>query len=83
MDNKVLVKIYVPKFEREFEMYIYVGKKIGDVIILFSRMLVDLSKGYYQYNNELLYNKVSGEEYDIETTIKKTDIRNGTELVFL
>ncbi|MBR4262232.1 MAG: hypothetical protein IKQ35_02580 [Bacilli bacterium] len=83
MDNKVLVKIYVPKFEREFEMYIYVGKKIGDVIVLFSRMLADLSKDYYQYENELLYNKNTGEKYDVLATIKKTNIRNGTELVFI
>ena len=83
MNNKVLVKIYVPKLELEYEMHIYVGKKIGDIIFLFSKMISDSSKGYYEYSNELLYNKITGEKYDINTTIKKTDIRNGTELTFI
>lgn len=84
MDNKVLVKLFVPLIEKQYEVFLPVGKKIGDIVILLSKSLVEVSGNYYQItNNEELYNRITGKAYDDTQILKNTDIRNGTELIIM
>lgn len=84
MENKVLVKLFVPFIESHYEVFLPVGKRIGDLVILLSKSLVEISNGYYDItNNERLYNRISGNAYDESQILKNTDIRNGTELIIM
>ncbi len=84
MNNKVLVELYVPLIEKKYEVFLPAGKKIGEIIILITKGLVDISNNYYQITNkERLYNHVTGKEYSRNQIIKNTDIRNGSQLVIL
>ena len=84
MDDKVLVNIIVPILEKKYEIFLPVSKTVGETIILVSKALVELSNGHYNYQNkEKLYNKVSGVQYNLSDIIKNTDIRNGTDLIFI
>ncbi|MBQ3468729.1 MAG: hypothetical protein IJH18_01550 [Bacilli bacterium] len=84
MENKVLVKLFVPYIESHYEVFLPVGKRIGDLVILLSKSLVEISNGYYDItNNERLYNRISGNAYDESQILKNTDIRNGTELIIM
>lgn len=84
MDDKVLVNIIVPKLEKKYEIFLPVSKTIGETIILVAKALVELSNGHYQYQNkEKLYNKVTGIQYNLQDIVKSTDIRNGTDLIFI
>lgn len=81
MKYKVLIKLYVPEIEEVYEMYIPINKTIGEISVLLSKLIHDLSKVYPIKNNLCLCNRHSGIIYERNHQIINTDIRNGTELV--
>ena len=84
MENKVLVTIIVPLIEKKYEVFLPVNKKIGEISSLLSKGLVDVSNGYYIVTNkEKFYNRITGKEYNNNVILQKTDIRYGTQLVFM
>ncbi len=84
MDNKVLVTIIVPLIEKKYEVFLPANKKIGEIVSLLSKGLVEVSNGYYIITNkERLYNRLNGKEYNNNQILKNTDIRHGTWLVFM
>ena len=84
MENKVLVNLYVPFLEKKYEIFLPVNKKIGEIIYLLGKALNDITGGYYIYKQtEKIYNRWNGKEYQLNELIKHTNIRNGSELVFM
>lgn len=84
MENKILVYVFVPRLEKRFEIFLPVSKTIGETIILISKALLELSNGHYIYQNEeKIYNRKTGKEYNLNDIIKDTEIRNGSELIFI
>lgn len=81
MEYKVLIKLYVPEIEETYEMYIPINKTIGEISELLCKLVNDLSKIYPAKKNALLCNRHTGFIYDRNSSIRRTDIRNGTELV--
>lgn len=84
MENKVLVTLYVPLIEKKYEVFLPVGRKIGEMLILLSKAIVDISNNIYQLRgDERIYNRITGQEYKFDELLKDTNIRNGTQLVFI
>lgn len=84
MNDKVLVNLYVPLLEKKYEVFLPASKKIGTIIPLIGKALCELSAGHYVYlETENLYNRVTGNAYNLNDLLKFTDIRNGTDLVFI
>lgn len=84
MKNKILVELIVPEIEERFDIYLPINKKIGSIINLLQKSVVELSDGdYVPTNNTILYNGETGDNYDINKIVKETDIRNGTKLVLM
>ena len=84
MDNKVLVTIIVPLIEKKYEVFLPANKKIGEIVSLLSKGLVEVSNGYYIITNkEKLHNRMTGKEYNNNQILKNTDIRHGTWLVLM
>ena len=84
MDNKVLVVLYVPILEEKYEIFLPINKTINEIINFLGPALSEISVGHYIFkNNERLYNRVNGYEYNINELVKNTNIRNGTELVIM
>lgn len=82
--NKVLVKVYVPKLEKKFEMWLPLNKRLYNIVSLLVKTIDDFSKGYYKpEGTPSLYDKSTAEEYDLNLLLKDTNIRNGTELVLI
>lgn len=82
--NKVLVKLFVPILEKQYEIWLPLNKKIYNIIILLSKAVNELEESEYQPNEmPILYNKITGDAYDINVRVKDTDIRNGTEIVLI
>lgn len=84
MNNKFLVRLYVPSVEMCYEVWISPNKKIYNLINLFVKAVKEQSKGYYdpQFLPDL-YNKETAQIYKIEQKVIETDIRNGTELILV
>ena len=84
MNDKILINLYIPFLEKKYEVFIPANKKIGEIIYLIGNSLKDITNGYYIYKkNERLYNRTTGAEYNYDEIIKYTNIRNGTELIFM
>lgn len=82
MDYKVLIKVYVPKIEETFEMYIPVNQTVKHVITLMNSIINDITGKLFPIQNDLkLCNRRKNTIYKNNQIIRDTDIRNGTELV--
>lgn len=84
MENKVLIKLLVPEIDEEYDLFLPVNKKIGNIINLLIKAVNELSNNIFQGNNLTeLCNANTGEIYEIDVLLKNTDIRNNTKLVLL
>lgn len=84
MKNKVLVELIVPVLEEKYDVYIPVNRKIGNVIELCSKVVSDLSGGYFTIDDNLnLYSGIDGSIYDIYELVRKTNIRNGSKIILM
>lgn len=82
--NKVLVFVYVPLIEQEYNLFIPVNRKIGLIKKILGNSIIELSDGNYQVNDCInLYNKTTNRIYDDNMYVMDTDIRNGTKLILL
>ena len=81
MEYKILIKLYVPEIEEEYEIYIPINKSIGEVSILLCKAVNDISKAYPAKRNARLCDRASGTIYNQDEIIRDTNIRNGTQLV--
>ena len=81
MEYKVLIKLYVPEIEENYEMYIPVNKYVGELALLLCKIVNDLSKVYPIKNNACLCNRHTGIIYEKNISVRDTNIRNGTELI--
>ena len=82
--NKVLVKLYVPLLEVEYDIWLPLNKRIADVIILLIKAVDEFSGGVYNIKQTpLLYDKLTGKAYNVNLTIKDSTIRNGSEVILI
>lgn len=82
MQYKVLINLYVPEVEQNFEFYIPVNKYIEEVIIVLNKAVSDIAYGVFPIKDNLeLCNRRTGEVYDKGSYVRNTSIKNGTQLV--
>ena len=81
MEYKVLIKLFVPEVDEAYEMYIPVNKYVGEIAILLTDVVKDLTKVFPERKNANLCNRITGQIYQKDYLIRQTDIRNVTELV--
>ena len=71
MMNKVLVKVYVPVIEEQYDILIPVNRRIYNVIKLITKAINELSSGYYMPTQKpKLYDKITAIAYDENISIK-------------
>lgn len=78
---KVLIKLYVPEIDETYEMFIPINKTIGEISFLLCKLINNISKVYPIRNNTRLVNRVTGEIYDRNITVRESNIRNGSQLI--
>ncbi len=82
MKSKILIIVYVPMIEKEYDMYIPVVKKIGTVKNLIIKIVEEESEGtFINDNTKKLYDKLSGELLDDNQFVKGSIIKNGSKLI--
>ena len=82
--NKVLVKLYIPMLEEEYDIWIPLNKKISNVIILLIKAVNEFSGGFYNpVQMPYLYDKLTGTAYNVNLTVKDSKIKNGTEIIMI
>jgi hypothetical protein len=84
MKNKVLVSVSVPEIDQNFDVYLPINKKVGNVINLLNKVISEMTDGEFVLaNNNSLYNVSTKEKYQSDILLANTNIRNGTQLVLL
>ncbi len=79
-ENKVLVNIYIVSLSKNFEIFIPINEKVGNIVKLLSSILIDSID--FSRNN-IIMNMDSGVCYKNNDIVRNTDIRNDTKLVLL
>lgn len=80
LDNKYLVNLYVLSLDKTFEMFIPADEKVGNVVKLINKSLLEFSSGN---TSGVLLNLYNGQIYNNNDIIRNTDIINGTKLILI
>jgi len=84
MNNKILVELQIPLIEKQFDLFIPINKKIGTIKNLVEQALVELTDNAYSPKEESnFYSKETGDIYDVNKTIRDTDLKNGSRIILL
>ena len=84
MKNKVVVELYVRTIDEIYNLYLPVNRKIGNIIALLNKSLTEVTNGEFVGNEyTMLYNRNTGEMYDVNLSLRETNIRNGSSIVLL
>lgn len=82
--NKVLIIVYVPFIEEQYELFIPINKKVGTIKKTLMESIVELSNGEITSDANLkLYDKNTGVPIRSDIYVKDSTIRNGSKLVLM
>lgn len=84
MDNKVLIELYIPLIEKSYDLYIPINKKIGTVKKLIEEGLIELTDNAYKKSEAAnLFSKETGKIYNVNDTVRDTDLKNGSKIILI
>lgn len=70
--------------DEQYDVWLPINKRVYNVIGLLVKAVNEFSGGFYQPNKmPMLYDKSTAMQYDINLSVKKNNIRNGTEIVLI
>lgn len=80
--DKVLVSIYVPSIDEEFNVYLPINIKLIDVINSFQNDLVKLSDNNFEIiEKPYLYNDFDGKILNNNNIVKDCGLKKGSRLL--
>ena len=84
MNNKILITINVPLLSKSYDIFIPINKKIGTVKNLIENALVELTdSAYVPKDDSNFYSKETGEIFDVNKTVRDTNLRNGSRIILI
>ncbi len=84
MNNKILVGLYIPLIEKKYDIYIPINKKIGTIKKLIEAGLVELTDNSYVIKEDTnFYSKETGQIYDVNKSVRETDLKNGSRIILI
>ena len=82
--NKILIELEIPLIEKKYDLFIPINKKVKKKKKLIEEALIELSdNAYIIKENSNLYSKESGRIYDVNQTVRDTDLKNGSRIILL
>lgn len=82
MEYKILITLFVPEIEKQYELYIPINKPVYYVEKMLNELIRENMLGNFPIKAVIhLCNRRTGQIYKKDNYIRETDIRNGTELV--
>lgn len=82
--NKILIQLYIPLIEKNYDLYIPINKRIGTIKKLIEEGLQELSNGAYIVKEDTnLYSKETGKVYDVNQKVRETDLKNGSRVILI
>lgn len=82
--NKILICLYIPLIEKSYDLFIPINKKIGTIKKLIEEGLLEITEHDYIISPETnFYSKETGQVYDVNKTVKDTDLKNGSRIILV
>ncbi len=82
--NKILIELSIPLIEKTYDLYIPINKKIGTVKKLIEEGLIELTDNAYIVKEDSnFYSMETGEVYDVNKTVRETDLKNGSRIILI
>lgn len=82
--NKILVSVKVPTIEEEYDLFIPIGEKMSEILLLIQKSINELSDGYYVVNeNANLYDSINGKVINKNNIVKFSGLKNGSKVILL
>jgi transcription termination factor Rho len=82
--NKILIELSIPLIEKNYDLYIPINKKVGTVKRLIEEGLLELTDNDYVINeNSNFYSMETGDVYDVNKTVRETDLKNGSRIILI
>lgn len=83
-NNKILLEIYIPSIEKEYDIFVPVNKKIGTIKKMIEIGIRDLTDDVYIVSEDTnLYSKNTGNMYDVNVSLIDTDLKNGSRVILI
>ena len=82
-NNKILIQLYIPLIEEEYDIFIPINKRVGTIKQLIEKNMSEQSMGYIIKEDTNLYSKETGQVYDVQLLVKDTDLKNGSRVILL
>ncbi len=84
MNNKILIELEIPLIEKKYDLFIPINKKIGTIKHLIENALVDLTdNAYVPRDDSNFYSKETGQIFDVNKTVRDTELRNGSRIILI
>ena len=84
MKNKILIQVEVPMIEKTYDLYIPVNKKVGTIKRLLEEAVQEITDNEYEPSESTnFYSKETGMIYDVNHTVRDTDLKNGSRIILV
>lgn len=83
MNFRVYIIIEAPILGQKYELLVPIDRRIHELITILKKTIPELSENYYNSHTPSLYNKSTGEIYDMNLIIKNSNIKVGTRLLLI
>lgn len=82
MKNKILVNVFVPMIEEEYDIYIPTVKRVGTIKNLIVNLVAEQSENAFVNDGcKCLYDKITGEKIEEQQFVKDSNLKNGSKLI--
>lgn len=83
-NNKILIEVYIPSIEKEYDVFIPVSKRVGTIKKLIEKGICDFAQdGFSIKEDSNLYSKDTGLIYDVNLKVIDTDLKNGSRIILI
>lgn len=84
MNNKILIELEIPLIEKKYDLFIPINKKIGTIKALTEKALKELTdNAYIPRNDSNFYSKETGKIFDVNKTVRDTELKNGSRIILI
>ena len=82
--NKLLIKVLVPKLETSYEIFVPIIKKMHRIRKQIIQAINELNDNALGIDDDiLLYDKLTGEAFNLNAMVKDSGLKNGSELILV
>ena len=83
-NNKILIQLFIPLIEKNYDLFIPINKKIGTIKRQIEEGLKELTNDeYISRETSNLYSKETGKVYDVNKSVRETDLKNGSRIILI